>query len=64
MIADDAQYHAHAEPLEEPLGNLEASKAPDRKRLELDIAAVRAQLSDLRAERAEYEHLRSGPAPA
>lgn len=67
MITDDAQYQAtkaHAAQLEEALRNLEASRAPDRKRRELDIAAVRAQLGDLRAELAEYEHLRSGPAPA
>ena len=67
MITDDAQYQstkAHAEQLEEALRNLEAGKAPDRKRRELDVAAVRALLGDLGAELAEYEHLQSGPAPA
>ena len=63
MITNEVQYRAtkaHAARFEEALRNLEANKASDRKRRELEIAAVRAQLGDLQAELAEYEELRSG----
>lgn len=63
MITNEVQYRAtkaHAARFEEALRNLQADTASDRKRRELEIAAVRAQLGDLQAELAEYEELRSG----
>jgi HTH-type transcriptional regulator/antitoxin HigA len=64
VITNEVQYRAtkaHAARFEEALRNLEAqAEAPERKRRELEIAAVRSQLGDLEAEIAEYEHLRSG----
>jgi DNA-binding XRE family transcriptional regulator len=63
VITNEVQYRAtkaHAARFEEALRNLEADKAPDRKRRQLEIAAVQAQLGDLQAELAEYEELRSG----
>jgi HTH-type transcriptional regulator/antitoxin HigA len=64
VITNEVQYRAtkaHAARFEEALRNLETrDEAPDRKRRELEIAAVRAQLGDLQAEIAEYEQLRSG----
>ena len=64
MITNEVQYRAtkaHAAQFEDALRNLEAqAEAPDRKRRQLEIAAVRSQLGDLTAEIAEYEQLRSG----
>jgi DNA-binding XRE family transcriptional regulator len=64
VITNEVQYRAtkaHAARFEEALRNLEAQAGvPDRKRRQLEIAAVRAQLGDLEAEIAEYEQLRSG----
>lgn len=63
MITDDLQYRvtkAHAARFDEALRNLEGDQGPDRKRRELEIAAVRAQLGDLHAELAGYDELRSG----
>jgi HTH-type transcriptional regulator/antitoxin HigA len=63
VITNEVQYRAtkaHAARFEEALRNLEAAKASDRKRRQLEISAVRAQLGDLQAEPAEYEGLRSG----
>lgn len=63
MITNEVQYRAtkaHAARFEEALRNLQADTASDRKRRELEIGAVRAQLGDLQAELAEYEELRSG----
>lgn len=63
MITNEVQYRAtkaHAAQFEEALRNLQADTTLDRKRRELEIAAVRAQLGDLQAELAEYEELRSG----
>lgn len=63
MITNEVQYRAtkaHAARFEEALRNLQADTTSDRKRRELEIAAVRAQLGDLQAELDEYEELRSG----
>jgi HTH-type transcriptional regulator/antitoxin HipB len=64
MITNEVQYRAtkaHASQFEEALRNLEADQAAgNRKRRELEVAAVRAQLGDLQAELTEYEALRSG----
>jgi Predicted transcriptional regulators len=64
VITNEVQYRAtkaHAAQFEDALRNLEAqAEAPDRKRRQLEIAAVRSQLGDLAAEIAEYEQLRSG----
>ncbi|MGH8991714.1 MAG: helix-turn-helix domain-containing protein [Acidimicrobiia bacterium] len=64
MITNEVQYRAtkaHAARFEAALRNLESrDDSPDRKRRQLEIAAVRAQLGDLEAELAEYEQLRSG----
>lgn len=64
MITNEVQYRAtkaHAARFEAALRNLESrDDFPDRKRRQLEIAAVRAQLGDLEAELAEYEQLRSG----
>lgn len=63
MITNEVQYRAtkaHAAQFEEALQNLQADTTSDRKRRELEIAAVQAQLGDLQAELAEYEELRSG----
>ncbi len=64
MITNEVQYRAtkaHAARFQEALRNLKAQAGvPDRKRRQLEIAAVRAQLGDLEAEIVEYEQLRSG----
>jgi ribosome-binding protein aMBF1 (putative translation factor) len=65
MITNEVQYRAtraHAEQFEQALANLTntAVDAADRKRHQLEKAAVCAQLDDLRAELAEYEQLRTG----
>lgn len=63
MITNELQYRAtkaHAAQFEEALRNLQADTTLDRKRRDLEIAAVQAQLGDLHAELAEYEELRSG----
>lgn len=64
MITNEVQHRAtkaHLERFEEAARNLAAkldAKPSKLARLELD--AVQAQASDLRAELEEYEHLRSG----
>ena len=64
MITNEVQYRAtkvHAAQFEEALRNLQADQgAGGRKRRELEIAAVQAQLGDLQTELQEYEALRSG----
>ena len=63
MITNEVQYRAtkaHAAQFEEALRNLKADTTRDRKKRQLEIAAVQAQLGDLQAELAEYEQLRSG----
>jgi DNA-binding XRE family transcriptional regulator len=65
MIMNEVQYRAtkaHLERLEEAAANLEGKLAQEgrNKLLELELAAVRSQAGDLRAEIAEYEQLRSG----
>jgi HTH-type transcriptional regulator/antitoxin HigA len=65
MISNEVQYRAtigHLHQFEQALANLEARRpVGERTKLDqLEIEAVAAQASDLRAEVAEYEQLRSG----
>lgn len=69
MITNEVQYNAtkaHLDRFDEASVNLETKRAQEpRSRLaQLELDAVRAQASDLRAEIAEYEHLRSGSVSA
>lgn len=61
MITNEVQYRAtqaHAARFQEALRNLEAQiRASNRKRRQLEIAAVRSQLDDLEAEIVEYQEL-------
>lgn len=64
MITNEVQYRAtraHLEKFEEAERNLEARLGSTPTKLaRLEVDAVRAQASDLRAELDEYERLRSG----
>ncbi|HUY09361.1 MAG TPA: helix-turn-helix transcriptional regulator [Candidatus Dormibacteraeota bacterium] len=66
MITNEVQYRAtkaHLDRFEEAIANLERQRevpGPDRRRHELEIAALRSQAADLHAEANEYERLRSG----
>jgi HTH-type transcriptional regulator/antitoxin HigA len=69
VITNEVQYHAtkaHLDRFDEAGANLEAKLAQDprSKLAQLELDAVRAQAGDLRAEIAEYEHLRSGSVSA
>jgi HTH-type transcriptional regulator/antitoxin HigA len=65
MITNEVQHRAtraHLAKFEEAIANLErqAAGAGDKKRRALELGALRSQASDLEAELAEYELLRSG----
>jgi HTH-type transcriptional regulator/antitoxin HigA len=64
MITNEVQYRstkARLAQFEQAVANLEGELAPpDRKRRELELGALRSQMSDLDAEIREYEVLRSG----
>lgn len=66
MITNEVQYRAtkgHLARFENAIANLEAQwdvTATDRRLLEMELAALRSQTADLRAEAEEYELLRSG----
>ncbi|HUW03013.1 MAG TPA: helix-turn-helix transcriptional regulator [Acidimicrobiales bacterium] len=64
MITNEVQRRtteAHLRRFEEALANLEAKAGDEPTKLaKVEIGAVRAQASDLRAELEEYDRLRSG----
>ncbi|MHB8319160.1 MAG: hypothetical protein ACYDEP_08035 [Acidimicrobiales bacterium] len=66
MITNEVQYRAtkrHLAQFEEAVASLEAPEtitAADERQLQMELAALRSQAVDLRAETDEYRLLRSG----
>jgi HTH-type transcriptional regulator/antitoxin HigA len=63
MITNEVQYRAtkaHLDRFDEAAANIEARPGGRTKLEALELAAIRAQADDLRAELADYDELRSG----